>query len=63
MLGAVAAGRFPSLVAAMSAMNEADVVVKPTGGAVARFHDAKHRVFQRMHDDQLAYRAMMSGSL
>jgi FGGY-family pentulose kinase len=61
MLGAVASGRFPSLLSAMSAMNVADMRVEPTGGAVARFHDAKHRVFLRMHDDQLAYRAIMRG--
>src|SRR5882757_2878629 len=55
MLGAVAAGRFPSLLSAMSAMNETDTRVEPTGGAVARYHDAKHRVFLRMHEDQVAY--------
>ena len=31
----------------------------PTGGAVASFHEAKHRVFQRMYEDQVAYRSMM----
>jgi len=60
MLGAVASGRYPSLLSAMAAMNEAAALVEPTGGAVARFHDAKHRVFQRMYEDQLAYRAIMS---
>jgi len=59
MLGAVACGRHPSLLVAMAAMNEAATIVEPTGGAVARFHQAKHRVFQRMYDDQVAYRAMM----
>jgi hypothetical protein len=43
----------------MAAMNEASEVIAPTGGAVARFHDAKHRVFQRMHEDQVAYRSLM----
>jgi hypothetical protein len=43
----------------MAAMNEAAAIVEPSGGAMARFHQAKHRVFQRMYDDQLAYRAMM----
>jgi ribulose kinase len=59
MLGAVASGHYPSLLVAMTAMNEAAVVVEPSGGAVAGFHQGKHRVFQRMYDDQLAYRAMM----
>jgi FGGY-family pentulose kinase len=59
MLGAVASGSYPSLLAAMAAMNEAATVVEPSGGDVARFYDAKYRVFQRMHDDQLAYRATM----
>jgi FGGY-family pentulose kinase len=59
MLGAVASGRRASLLEAMAAMNEASAVIEPTGGAVAAFHDAKHRVFHRMHEDQLAYRALM----
>ncbi len=61
MLGAVASGHHPSLLAAMGAMNEAATIIEPTGGDVARFHQAKHRVFQRMHDDQLEYRALMRG--
>jgi FGGY-family pentulose kinase len=59
MLGAVAAGEYPSLLAAMGAMNEADAIVTPTGGETARFYEGKYRVFQRMHADQLAYRAFM----
>ena len=61
MLGAVASGHHASLLAAMGAMNEAATVIEPSGGDVARFHQAKHRVFQRMHDDQLEYRALMRG--
>jgi len=60
MLGAVASSRYPSLLAAMAAMNEAGTIVEPSGGEVARFHEGKHRVFHRMYDDQLAYRAIMS---
>ena len=59
MLGAVASGRHASLLSAMTAMNEPSAVVTPSGGEVARFHEKKHRVFQRMHEDQLAYRALM----
>jgi FGGY-family pentulose kinase len=59
MLGAVASGTYPSLLRAMAAMNESAARVEPAGGAVAAFHEAKHRVFQRMYDDQIAYRAAM----
>lgn len=59
ILGAVAAGGAPSIVAAMGAMTSAGAVVAPSGGEVAAFHERKHRVFLRMHDDHMAYRAMM----
>jgi FGGY-family pentulose kinase len=59
ILGAVASGDQPSVVEAMAAMTRAGRVVRPSGGAVARFHEAKHRVFLRMHDDQMAYRELM----
>jgi FGGY-family pentulose kinase len=59
ILGAVASGDRPSIVDAMSAMTRAGRVIDPSRGDVARFHDAKHRVFLRMHDDQLAYREIM----
>ena len=59
ILGAVASGDRASVLEAMAQMTRAGRVIRPSGGAVARFHDAKHRVFQRMHEDQLAYREMM----
>jgi ribulose kinase len=59
MLGAVAAGRYPSLLAAMGAMNEAATIVAPSSGEVERFYQGKYRVFLRMHGDQMAYRALM----
>jgi ribulose kinase len=59
MLGAVASGDYPSVIAAMGAMSEADRVVEPAGGAVADFHDRKYQVFHRMYEDQLAYGEMM----
>jgi ribulose kinase len=59
LLGAVAAGDQPSVLAAMGAMNRAGSVVQPAGGAVARYFDRKYRVFHRLHEDQLAYRAVM----
>jgi ribulose kinase len=59
LLGAVAAGDQPSVLAAMGAMNRAGSVVRPAGGAVARYFDRKYHVFHRLHGDQLAYRALM----
>ena len=34
-------------------------VIDPKRGAVRQYHDAKHRVFLRMYDDRMAYRALM----
>jgi FGGY-family pentulose kinase len=59
VLGAVAAGDHPSVLAAMSAMNHAGATVEPARGEVGRYHDAKYAVFHRMHDDFLAYRDAM----
>jgi FGGY-family pentulose kinase len=61
MLGAVAASDQATLIDAMGAMSRAGSVIKPQGSAVRAFHDAKHAVFQRMHGDQMAYRALMAG--
>lgn len=60
ILGAVACGDFPSVLDAMNALDVADQVIEPAGGDVARFHDQKHAVFQRMHADFLAYRELMA---
>jgi FGGY-family pentulose kinase len=60
VLGAVAAGTFPSVLDAMSAMNSVGSVMTPTKGHLARYHAAKHRVFHRMHTDFLNYRALMA---
>ncbi len=59
MLAASAAGRFPSVVAAMTQMSGVSSVIEPNPAARA-FHDKKQRVFLRMHDDQLAYRREMA---
>jgi len=61
ILGAVAGGAYPDIPAAMAAMTRARIAVTPAGGAVTAFHDAKYAVFQRMYDDQLAYRHLMAG--
>jgi FGGY-family pentulose kinase len=59
ILGAVASGDQPAVSEAMAAMTRPGRTIDPTGGDVARFHEAKHRVFLRMHDDQIAYREAM----
>lgn len=60
LLGAVACGRYSSVLDAMHAMNASGLVIEPTLGEVAQYHQRKHTVFQRMHDDQLAYRRIMT---
>ena len=61
MLGGAAAGTFASLPAAMQAMTRLGRVIQPDPRH-AEFHDRKYRVYRRMIDDQLAYRALMSGA-
>ncbi len=61
ILGAVASGDRASVLDAMGAMSGAEKELAPAKGDVAAYHDAKYRVFLKMHDDQLAYRALMSG--
>lgn len=59
VLGAVAAGAHADIPAAMAAMTRATIAVRPAGGTTRTYHDAKYAVFHRMHEDQLAYRALM----
>lgn len=61
MLGAVAGGIHADLPAAMAGMSRAGRIIAPDP-ALRGFYDAKYAVFQRMHDDQLAYRAQMAGA-
>lgn len=61
ILGAVASGRFPSVIAAMGAMNRVGSIIKPSAKKVRAYHDAKYRVFLRMYEDSMAYREMMKG--
>ena len=58
MLGACAAGHVSSVLDAMSHRSGEARVIESNPAARA-FHDAKQRVFLRMHDDQLAYRREM----
>ncbi len=60
ILGAAASGDVADLRAAMGSMSAAASTVSPASGEVRAYHDAKHRVFHRMFDDQLAYRALMT---
>jgi FGGY-family pentulose kinase len=60
VLGAVAAGHYPSVLAAMEAMNKAGQVIEPARGRVQAYHDRKYRVFHRLHADFMAYRQLMA---
>jgi hypothetical protein len=44
----------------MGALSSSGECIAPAVGDTARYHDAKHRVFQRMYDDQLAYGELMT---
>jgi len=59
IIGCVAAGDSPSVVAAMATMDHAGTVVHPARGGVAAYHAKKHAVFLRMYSDQMAYREAM----
>lgn len=61
VLGAVAAGAYPSVLAAMNTMTAAHKVIEPNT-AVKSYHDKKYRVFHRMHDDFMNYRRLMKKS-
>ena len=62
VLGAVAARRHVSVLAAMGAMNAVGSVIAPARGRTAAYHAAKYRVFHRLHADFLAYRRLMRRS-
>jgi hypothetical protein len=47
---------------AMAAMTRAGEAIEPAGGAIAKYHDHKYKVFKAMYDNQLAYRAIMQDS-
>lgn len=59
ILGAVASGDFESVLDAMAAMNRAEKIIAPQGGATVDYHARKHKIFHRMYDDQMAYRALI----
>jgi hypothetical protein len=53
VLGAVAAGRFPTVLAAMNAMNEAGRVIAPVRGRVSAYYDRTYRFFHQLHATSL----------
>ena len=58
ILGAVAAGAHATVQDGMAAMTRAGRIIEPDP-ACRTFHDAKYAVFQKMTEDQLAYRKLM----
>ena len=61
MLGAVAAGTFPSLLEAMKAMSRLGPLTRPSTANMADFHSAKRRVYALMRKlDQESRRAMQA---
>ncbi|HTJ88682.1 MAG TPA: FGGY-family carbohydrate kinase [Acidocella sp.] len=62
MLGAVAAGVFTDLGAAMAAMSGIGATIEPAPHAQP-YHSQKYAVFHRLFADQMAYRALMQGDV
>lgn len=62
MLGAAASGHYKHLREAMARMSAVKEVIEPQTGAISGYHEAKHRVYLRMYEDQMAYRALMQHS-
>ena len=60
VLGAVAGGAYPGVREAMAVMSAAGSVIPPGSPDVQAFHRNKYAVFLRMHEDQLAYRDLMT---
>jgi D-ribulokinase len=61
MLGAMAAGRFTSLRAAMAALSRIGAVTEPANGAIAAFHLKKRQVFTHMQALDRLSRTIMAG--
>ncbi|MDD5201205.1 MAG: FGGY-family carbohydrate kinase [Terrimicrobiaceae bacterium] len=58
VLGAVAAGKHPTVLDGMNAMNASQKVILPAP-APSSWHDRKYKVFHRMHADFVEYRRIM----
>lgn len=63
MLGAVAGDAYRSIPEAMAGMSAPGTVIDPAGPPVSDYHDAKHCVFHRLHEDFLSYRTIMNEAL
>ena len=61
ILGAVASGDQPSVLSGMTGMSRVGRVLEPGPTDVRGYHARKHAVFQRMYEDQMAYRRLMQG--
>ncbi|GCE82559.1 FGGY-family carbohydrate kinase [Komagataeibacter diospyri] len=59
ILGAVAAGAYPSIRAAMTSMTRIRAEIRPSAGSAA-FHARKYAVFTQMYADQIRYRQIMN---
>jgi FGGY-family pentulose kinase len=60
ILGATASGHFSSVFEGMSRMARAGQDINPVKERVARYHDAKYKVFHKMYEDQMIYGQLMS---
>lgn len=60
MLGAIAAGAFPNLPAAMAVMARDAETIRPAGGRIAAFHAAKRAVFEDLQSLDRSSRERMA---
>ena len=58
ILGAVASGRYESLIVAMSEMSHLGESIAPQD-ATADFHARKYKVFHQLYEDQIRYESIM----
>lgn len=61
MLGAVAAGAYPSVQTAMAAMSRPGKIIEPKAETRA-YHDAKYAVFHQLYTDQMRYAELMKAA-
>lgn len=58
ILGACAAGYFPTMTDAIQSMGGKGIAINPEK-SVVEYHDRKYKVFLKMYEDQLEYRKIM----
>jgi len=63
ILGAVAAGRFPSTLAAIERMSRLGEEYRPAEGLARRVHDAKYQIFLALQDEERRARAAIQAAL